>query len=100
MASAIDCAGQMNAIAAFDKHAQRGVEIFAFIGTIEGIGEQHDLAAVLGAERDTARREHVAAEFRQVALGADAGNLSNSARSRLLWLRRLAAHGKRDASPA
>ena len=41
----------MHAIAAFDQHPQRGVEIFALIGAIEGVGKQHDLAPIGRAER-------------------------------------------------
>ena len=45
-AAGIDGLRQMDAIAAFDQHAQRGVEIFAFIGAVESVGEQHDFAAI------------------------------------------------------
>ena len=64
---------QMHAIAALDQHAQRGVEIFALIGAVEGVGEQHDFAAVGRAERFGGGREHVAPPVGQGALRADAG---------------------------
>ena len=63
----------MDAIAARDQHAQRGVEIFALIGAIEGVGEQHDFAAVGRADRLGVGLEHVAPPCRQRAPGADAG---------------------------
>ena len=62
----------MDAVSGLDQHAQRGVEIFALIGAIEGVGEQHDLAAVGRAGRFDVRREHIAPPFRQRAVRADA----------------------------
>ena len=41
----------MDAVSGLDQHTQRGVEIFALIGAIEGVGEQHDLAAIGRAGR-------------------------------------------------
>ena len=64
---------QMHAITAFDQHAQRGVEVFALIGAIESVGEQHHFAAVSRAERFAGRRKHIAPPLRQIALRADAG---------------------------
>ena len=64
---------EMHAIAACDQHAQRGVEIFALVDAIEGIGEQHDLAAVGRADRLGIGPEHIAPERGQGAPGADAG---------------------------
>ncbi len=64
----------VDAISAGDQHAQRGVEVFALVGAIEGVGEQHDLAAVGRAEHLARGLEHVAPPFRQRALRADAGD--------------------------
>ena len=47
----------MDAVAALDQHTQRRVEVFAFVTAVEGVGKQHDFAAIgrpdcvgLGAE--------------------------------------------------
>ena len=40
----------MDAVAAFDQHPKRRVEIFPLIGAVESVGEQYDLAAAFGAE--------------------------------------------------
>jgi hypothetical protein len=40
----------MHAISAFNQNAQGGVEILALIDAVEGVGEQHDLMAICGAE--------------------------------------------------
>ena len=72
---AVDGPRNMNAISAFDQHPQGGVEILALIGAVEGIGEQHDLMAIGGAEDLRVGLEHVAAERGQGAFRADAGKL-------------------------
>src|SRR5580704_2434214 len=61
----------MDAIAAFDQYAQRGVEILALVIAVEGVGEQHDLAAVGRAEGLGVHAERIAPERGQSALGAD-----------------------------
>ena len=63
----------MHAVSAVDQHAQCRVEIFALVEAIEGIGEQHHLAAIFGPDRDGVGPEHVAPERGQGARGADAG---------------------------
>ena len=65
----------MHAISAFNQNPQGGVEIFALIDAVEGVGEQHDLMAICGAEDLGVGLEHVAAERGQGALRADAGKL-------------------------
>ena len=64
----------MDTISARDQHAQRGVEIFALIGAVESIGEQHDLAPLRRADRPGLNREHVAPPFRQRTLRVDTGD--------------------------
>ena len=63
----------MHAISAFNQNTQGGVEIFALIGAVEGIGEQHDLVAMCRAEDLSVGLEHIAAERGQGAFRADAG---------------------------
>ena len=70
---AVDRSWNMHAISAFNQHTQRGVEILALVGAVEGIGEQHDLMAIRGPENLSVGLEHVAAERGQSALRADAG---------------------------
>src|SRR5579872_3797268 len=65
--------GNMHAIATRDQHAKGCIEIFALKSAVEGICEQHDLAATLGAEQFGFRREHVAAPLWQASFGADPG---------------------------
>jgi hypothetical protein len=62
----------MDAIAALDQHAQRGLEIFALIGTVERVGKQDDFAAVF-RPGGIHGLEHVAPERGQGALRADPG---------------------------
>ena len=61
----------VDAVSGLDQHAQRGVEIFALIGAIESVGEQHDFAAIGRADRLDVGLEHIAPPFRQSALRAD-----------------------------
>ena len=63
----------VDAVSGLDQHAQRGVEIFALIGAVEGVGEQHDFAAIGRADRFGVRPEYIAPPLRQRALRADAG---------------------------
>src|SRR5205807_6851776 len=72
---AVDRARNVDAIPTLDQYPQGGVEILALIGAVEGIGEQHDLMAIGGAEDLRVGLEHVAAERGQGALRADAGKL-------------------------
>ena len=65
--------GHVDAVSRFDQHPQRGVEIFALIGAIESVGEQHDFAAIFRPGGLAAGFEHIATPFRQGALRADAG---------------------------
>ena len=90
----------MNTISAFDQYAQRGVKIFALIGAIERIGEQHDLAAIGRADGVGVGAEYVATEFGQRAPGADAGEFFEQAAQHELRFRRLASGASRDASAA
>ncbi len=64
----------MDAIAALGEHAQRGLEIFPLIGTIERVGKQHDFAAAFGPGH-VCGPEHIAPERGQGALRADPGEL-------------------------
>ena len=90
----------MDAVAAFDQHAQRRIEVFALIGAVEGIGEQHDLAAIGRADRLGVGLEYIAPPLRQRALALMPANFSNSLRNSGLLLRQLASGAKRDARPA
>ncbi len=50
----------VDAISAGDQNAQRGVEVFALVGAVEGVGEQHDLVSAGGAKDVTRGLEHIA----------------------------------------
>jgi hypothetical protein len=63
----------VHAVSAFDQHTQRGVEIFALVGTVEGVDKQHDFTAIGCADRVDVGSEYVAPPPRQCALRADAG---------------------------
>ena len=63
----------MDAVAACDQNAKCGVEVFPFIGAVEGICEQQDFATVNRAHRVSIGFEHIASPFRQLALCTDAG---------------------------
>src|SRR6202012_1617925 len=62
----------VHAIAAFDQHAQGGIEILALVIPIESIGEQHDLAAIRGAKGLRIDAKRIAPERGQRPFGADA----------------------------
>src|SRR6185437_12924884 len=63
----------VDAVSALDQHAYRGIEIFALIGAVEGVGKQHDFATVGWADGVDVGSEYIAAPPRQRALRADAG---------------------------
>ncbi|GMO16202.1 hypothetical protein BwSH20_64490 [Bradyrhizobium ottawaense] len=90
----------MHAIAAGREHAERGVEVLALIDAVEGIGEQHDLAAGLRAKGfrpavRTHRRERRGAPRRALM----PAKRSNSFRNSGLPVRKFASGAKRDARP-
>jgi hypothetical protein len=58
----------VDTVSAFDQHAQRGVEIFTLIDAVEGVGKQHDFAAVGWTDGVDVGLEYIAPPLWQCAL--------------------------------
>ena len=92
---------EVDAVAAGEEHAQRRLEIFPLVSTVEGIGQQYDLVPAGGAEDRAFGRKYIAPPRRQRArLALMPATRSSRARSSLLRLRQLASGASRENSGA